>query len=313
MEKTTNIKTAMTDEQKLSTVEKLKQYQSDKRLSLEAMGKLIDCNKATYHNIIALKWQREENLVSEVMWSKCAAFLVKVGVDKGKWKLRNTTSHADITEICSNAQHKGCMYAIFGDTGLGKTTGLELYASKNPKVYYVLVSIMTNQKTFIKDIAKSMQLDASGTKEDVLNRIADHLNSTTGSLLLIDDIGKAKVDDIYRIVQLIYDKCAGNSGIVMAGMPVFKKYIDKMCDKDKSGFRELSRRVRYWLELGKPSADEIEMICADFGIREKKAIGFISRTCSNFGSLREFLEEAHDQAAGQPITIDLLLTLKFGK
>jgi hypothetical protein len=115
------------------------------------------------------------------------------------------------------------------------------------------------------------------------------------------------------MIQLIYDLTEGKIGIVLAGTPFLQDYVLKMCAKDKMGFRELNRRIGYWLVLEKPQVNEIKHLCNLNGIIDNKAIRFIASKASNFGTLKEIVRNAirASKVNNEPVTFDLLTSLRI--
>jgi hypothetical protein len=131
---------------------------------------------------------------------------------------------------------------------------------------------------------------------------------------VIDDIGKFAVGskaNFYQ-VQLLYDRLKGTCGIVLSGMPAFKTFMQKMCEKDVSGFRELNRRISYWMPLGPVEPKFVEAVCQLYGIDDRKAISLILNRCHNYGDVENMMD-AYEKALAKITTpvnaVQLLETL----
>jgi len=168
------------------------------------------------------------------------------------------------------------------------------------------------RKDFLRGIQRSMGLDVGGTVADMCYAITDALKRKDNPLLIIDDAGKL-TDANYRLLQVIYDETEHHAGLVLSGTEYLKQYIDQMASKNKMGFRELRRRIAYWLPLEPASFRVIAAICHDHGITDEDAIRYISRNATDYGTLRNLITNAL-KATEQPadITVDVLSDLTMG-
>ena len=57
-----------------------------------------------------------------------------------------------------------------------------------------------------------------------------------------------------------------NCGIVLSGMPYFKRNLQAFSEKEKEGYAEFYRRINVWHELKGLSREETEFICREKGI-----------------------------------------------
>lgn len=206
---------------------------------------------------------------------------------------------------------KRCL-AIVGGTGQGKTTSLEFYKSKNEtNCFYVHCNVLMNKNDFLTEILLAMGEETSGKVIEKLKRICKVLVRTENAILILDDFGKVK-DSIFQMLQLIYDETKDRAGIVIAGTEYLKKYVEKMCSKDKLGFREMNRRIGLWKELNNLSQKEAKSIAKNRGISDLNGLNYIARICTNLGTLKELLTNAERLANGNEITFDTLRLVNEG-
>ncbi|MEL6805619.1 MAG: AAA family ATPase, partial [Bacteroidota bacterium] len=244
--------------------------------------------------------------VSPAMWRRVSARLgVKKEHVEGEWRLVTTDNYNIVHEVCRDAQENSRMLGLIGDTGYGKTEALELYAKKTPKVGYVLCDVLQNQKDWLIDVAKSFGLDESGTKRTILGRICSWMSKQEDAVLILDDLGKVD-DNIYRLIQLIYDRTKGRAGIVLAGMPNLKAYIMYAVRRDKKGFRELKRRIEYWEVLDEPTPADKQSLCELNGIEDKRCIKAIQRGVKDLGTLKNVVINSLRIAGEDPVTLDIV-------
>lgn len=284
--------------------DKIGDYMIRKSLSQNKLAKEIGISPAHMSNI-----RNEENwhLVSDIAWKKVRNFFKPASGDK--WNILTLNNFNLIQELCEDAQVNSRCLAVTGETGYGKTTALENFAKNKPNTTYVLCNFLMTKKTFLKAIAKAMKVDVVFNTEALLFNVVEFLNSEDSHLLILDDVGKLN-DSCYRLIQLIYDATEGRAGMILGGTNYLKKHMTNMIEKDKMGFRELHRRIGYWLELQPADYSEIQSICEHNGVRGFKETKYIYRMCKNFGSLKEMIINAKRLAGGEDVTIDILSNVK---
>jgi hypothetical protein len=224
--------------------------------------------------------------------SKILLLLAKeVGFEIGqKWLVRRTGNFNAIQNICNEAQEEHRMMAICGNTGLGKTTALEYYRRHTGNTFYVLSDVLMKPKDMLRAIMRSMGIEMDGSLSEMLNRIIDKGLEIENLLLVIDDSGKLmEHPKCYFIIQLIYDRWEGHSGIVLAGMPVFREFMKKMVLKGKNGFPELARRISHWEFLKPMESAFVSAAAADYGITDTNAVKLIAERCTNYGDVKNML------------------------
>lgn len=290
---------------KESILEQIEQQIADTGMSQRKLARKLDISEAQLSNVRNRLWDK----VSDAMWNKIRASL---GMGTAEWKLINTTNYALIHELCTEAQSNQQMVGIVGAAGFGKTRALSAYARSNRNVGYVLCDFLMTQKTFLEAVATAFAIETGGTRIEIMERICIRMNEMGGALLILDDLGKVS-DQIYKIIQLFYDRTEGNAGIVVAGVHSLRNYLEKCAHRDKVGFRELLSRIEYWQELGGPGREEVRGLCNMHGIEDPDAIRYITRQAGNFRIVRSLITNARRAAGEAPITLDILETIKINR
>ncbi len=290
------------------TQEQLVELQSalEKSVAITSQNKLatmMSVNAATLTNLKQGNWAQLSN---EMIANMRAYFKLD------DWKLRRTDNYNRITKILKEARDNKRMLAVAGYTGGGKTVASTRFCMNEGGHYVLATSVMT-QRGFASAILRSLGIEEEGNLEEKVNKIANALKKAQYPLLVIDDAGKLK-DNCLQLLQIIYDMTEHSAGIVLLGTEYLKKIIDKKAAKDTLGFRELRRRISYWMSLSRPSAEIIKEICMDFGISDTHAIRFIKDHALDFGTLRNLVINAKiaSEQQGLPITRDLLSALTVG-
>ena len=176
-------------------------------------------------------------------------------------------------------------------TGFGKTEALKRYAEKRSSVGYVLATGLMNRPDFLKKIAQAFGVQAGGNLCKTMEGICDQLRGMERPLLIVDDFGKLN-RSCQMIIQILRDEMAEQCGVVLAGTEEMRIRIKQKADMDVSGYRELLRRIGYWLELEKPSKQIVQEICKLNGIEDEAAVEYIARVAKNYGAIKELILNA---------------------
>jgi DNA transposition AAA+ family ATPase len=271
-------------------------------ISLNKLARQLEISAAQLSNIR----DGNEASVSEALVNRLATVL-----RLETWKLRETVPHRKIKLLCAEARENRRMLAVAAYTGAGKTTTLKHIEAKTPGTYYMLATALMNQVQFLFEICRACGIPSEGSKSDMVQAIVRSLNSQVDSLLIIDDAGKLN-DQNLRLIQILFDRTEGACGIVLAGTEYLKKHIDKRARADAMGFRELKRRIGYWLvDLPTPDANTVRTFCGDFKITDDGAIRWICDRAHDFGTLKNILVNAEAAASksGDSVTREMLTEL----
>lgn len=184
-----------------------------------------------------------------------------------KNELYQTNDLQSVFRQCEFTQNQKFMTGLLADTGMGKTTSLKAYVSTHDNVFMVTVDKTMNAKRLYLKILSVLGVQFDGNIHDVMLKIAEELNSLENPLLIVDEAGKM------NHVMMLYmhdlrEYTRDNCGILLAGMPYFKKNLQKFADKEKEGCSEFLRRINIWHELEGLSYQETKYICKESGIIE---------------------------------------------
>lgn len=184
-----------------------------------------------------------------------------------KNELYQTKDLVSVFNQCDFTRNNQLMTGLLADTGMGKTTSLKAYVTSNKDTFMVTVDKTMNAKRLYLAILTKLGVQFDGNIHDVMLRIASELNALDNPLLIVDEAGKM------NHVMMLYmhdlrEYTLGKCGILLAGMPYFKKNLQKYADKQKEGFSEFLRRINLWHELQGLSKKETEYICSQAGITD---------------------------------------------
>lgn len=185
-------------------------------------------------------------------------------------KLRSVTEiyeTSDLTSVfnqCDKTRQYKLMAGLIADTGMGKTTSLRAYSMRE-NVFFVQVDKTMNAKRLFIAIMREMQISFEGNIHDIMLKISEALNRIESPLLIIDEAGKLNHAMLLYLHDL-REYTKANCGILLSGMPYFKKNLIKSSDRQKEGCAEFYRRINIWHELKGLSRKEIEIVCRENGI-----------------------------------------------
>ena len=293
-------------------------WNEDKRLELMAalkkasqtksqndLAKMAGVNAGVLSFVANGQWEQ----LSDSMIAKLRSFF-----QLNNWNLRQSYNLVAIRSLCSDAQLNAKFLAVASYTGAGKTVALKNYNSNNQHSHYVLGTAVMTRKGFVDAILRAMAIKDEGNLEYKVGLIVGKLSRSVNPLLIIDDCGKLS-DPCLQVLQIIYDSTEGHAGIVIAGMDLLKKRIDKNAARDKMGFRELKRRITYWLPLILPEQNFIQTVCNEYDITNGKALKWIEKQAVDFGTLKNLMlniELARANNADVSVTVEFLMGLHLG-
>lgn len=226
------------------------------------------------------------NALEHEDWSKLPkGFLIKLWnfVNRNQVdELYQSIDFISTFNACDKARKYHFMVGITADTGMGKTTALSVY-SKQKNVFYISYDKTMKPNQFFAGLMRELSIPYYGTLNEMIGRIAEHLNRLENPLLIIDEAGKLGHAMILYL-HVLRDKTNGNCGIVLAGMPYFKTNLQKMASREKEGYAEFLRRINIWHSFQGLQTGEIKEICHLHGITDKDEIRAL-RTYKRFGDL----------------------------
>lgn len=300
--------TSAQPQQKL--IEQVQQFLQRKQMSQTDLATKLGYSPAVISQVLKGEYKGDEAQVMRKLAHE-------IGYSESKWEILKTSNYESLMYLCNDAQEDGTMMLAYGNTGCGKTTALKAYHAMTPNTYYILANVLMKPKDLLLAIARSIGVEVAGSLSDILDAIVDRIAALKYPLLIIDDAGKLdQHPKVFGIIQLLYDRLNGRCGIVIAGTNRLAKYISAMADKDVMGFRELKRRITYWLplraEVGKKF---IIAVCNRYGITLPAAIAYITSNCSNYGDVHEMIKNYNKVKAKGEIPeadqADVLAGLKF--
>jgi DNA transposition AAA+ family ATPase len=244
-------------EQNLELKKEINDYCSKKGISKNDFSVQTGINAAYLSKI---ENERFDEISNEVLTKIRAALNLRSGTE-----VFQTGDLTSVFRQCEKTRKHNLMTGLTADTGMGKTTSLRAYSMRE-NVFFVTVDKTMNAKRLLVSILKAMGIRFDGNMHDVMLKTAEELNRLESPLLIIDGAGKMNHAMLLYLHDL-REYTRANCGIVLSGMPYFRKNLQKFTEKEKEGYAEFYRRINIWHELKGLSRKEIEVICLENGIK----------------------------------------------
>jgi DNA transposition AAA+ family ATPase len=251
----------------------IQEYCQSRSISQNELATQAGISSATVSKMLKGNW----NDIRDSLWRK-----VWVVVSDGVDIFFRTSDHEAVKRLCKRACSQKLMVGLIGDTGLGKTTSLKAI-SRRPNTYYVSFDKTMRAKQFFGSMLREMGIAFEGSIHDMVNTIANELNTQENPLLIVDESGKL-THNVILYLHVLRDKTNKNAGIVLAGMPYFKNNLIKFSNKQKEGYAEFHRRVNLWHEMEGLTRQESRYICEQNGITDNEVLKDLERK-KKFGDL----------------------------
>ena len=249
-------------------------YSDAKGFSQNDLAKTTGVSSATISKILNNNWDS----IDERLWLKLRNKVEAIN-NPG---LFSTTDFISTVNICSTARNNRLMIGLIADTGMGKTTALK-HISCNKNTFYVAYDKTMKPKQFFIALLKEMGISQEGSLNEMVNLIADELNTMDAPLVIIDEAGKI-THTMILYLHVLRDKTINNCGFVLAGMPYFKSNLLKLSNKQREGYAEFYRRVNLWHSLTGLNRSEIDYICTQYQITNTDKLKEL-RMLKRFGDL----------------------------
>lgn len=271
----------MKTETKHKISELLKKRMDDMKMSQEVAAKTIgNTSAATLNIIINKKWTEKEQLVSEKMWNRIAAYL---GIEREWVLVVEDKNYKRITNIAKRAQKNSYAKAIAGEPGLGKSATLKEYANNNPNTYYIQCAEFWTKKVFLNKLRQAMGLPNEGVQSipQMVDEVINQLRGATKPLIIIDEADKLK-DGVINLFNCLYNEAPDACGFVLAGAPYLRHRIEKGVRLNKQSYKELYSRVGgEFMSIHSLTDDRIGAICHANGVKEPEHISEVINTANN--------------------------------
>lgn len=215
-------------------------------------------------------------------WEKVSHEMVlnigsQLGVTLETWTTVKTQAYQYVTGLLEVAYDETVNFLVAGEAGLGKTVACKHFAATHPGVYYLECEDYWTKKDLYQNMLRVMGVDYAGyTTSELIRLIISELRMKEKSLLIFDQADKLnhKIGFYVTLYNALHDKC----GFFITGVPALKKRYHTLSALDRQHYKEvMSRGGKKFLEIPKPNAADIAMICQANGITDEEVIAEIAK------------------------------------
>lgn len=201
-----------------------------------------------------------------------------------------------VQKICGLAFDNTEFLCVIGDTGSGKSVGLEHFAAKNPKrarYLYVRPSMKIND--FFYEL--SFLYDYHGDRRNkyaIMSYLSEYYKDIEGKeVLLLDEGGKLKPNQ-FIFIQELHDLTRSKLGIVISGPEDFLINLSTWVNNRIIGTAEFKRRLQLTVQLGEMTKKEVLTVCKSYGISDSKLVAKRFLKYRNIGKLTNEIKNYHN-------------------
>ena len=247
-----------------------------KKESQNKIAKKAKVSTATISQMINSNW----DLIRPEMWQKVK---INLRIEWG-WQTAEISNLKIINDLLSAAQQRSMSICVSHNAGAGKSHTYKLYERTYENIIYLECKNYWTKKSYVKHLLTATGLDNHGTVEELIDRLVNHIKTLNNPLVIIDQFDKLK-DGSMDLFMDFYNELDGHCGFVLSGVPALKKRIERGCQHDKIGYRELKSRIgRKYIGLDQVTEKDVTAICNANGVNDEQFINEIYNTCD--GDLR---------------------------
>lgn len=198
-------------------------------------AKMIGVSPSIYSQ---LKNGRIEKIASADFWITQGQRL-GVGLNQKKWNVARTKVYVELEEqilFCKNNQKA---VIVIDEPGIGKTFCTKHIIKGLPNSYYLDCSQAKTKSQFIRYLAKTLGIDATGKMFDLKQKIKYYINLMGNAFIALDDAGYLESNVLIEIIEIWN---ATNCGWLMLGDDSLETKITNGRNRKKVGYRALYSR-----------------------------------------------------------------------
>lgn len=145
---------------------------------------------------------------------------------------------------------------VFGDTGVGKTTGLTWYGVRKERAVYVRALQLWTPSVMLHAIASELDVEPSRNLADTVNLIVGEL-ARTGPMIIVDEADY--VVDQKRLINTLRDlHDLSTMPVILVGMGDFVRKINTRSDQ-----RQFTGRVAFEVEFTPLDFDDTRLLATE--------------------------------------------------
>lgn len=280
----------MTHEQKRQIRDALLRYAANFETQAEAAASLENISATTLSLVKNHNWE----LLSDKLWHSLAR---QVGFYSGDWHPADTAPHLLLRLLMGDAQRFASLYCIAMGKGIGKTFTASWYAHLHHNVIRISGSAACNRKSFLEQLLRGMEQEATGSASDLLERCCSCLAALDQPLLIVDNAHLLK-DRVLHLVVLLAGRLSDACGFVLMGPADLRWRIIEGARLQRPGFAEMYKAIgSRFATLSTATTEDTALVCRANGIHDGDVIRFIAETAAgNLHSATTLILQHRDQA-----------------
>lgn len=302
----------LTHEQKNAIATAAAKWLEDHNVTQQDLAKKANINPAYVSNIIRGNFKYDSNNVDTdipVKWFNQLAQSIGLSIQKQYWKTVQTAELQHIVVELTTARNNTRCVTIINETGLGKTYSIERFCNVNPQhTYKVVVNHMHKVRDILAELADQMSVPVKTYPLDTLLGIAKKMKDLRmmgyKPMIIIDEGENLRLA-VVQMLKGLYDRINGYASLVLIGTPQLLRLLERMRTNDQPGAPQFYRRIKAGIKIV-PAYNDFNPFFNEFKITEKGLRTLLTRLCSNYGELHDYLEPALKEAdeEGKPLTED---------
>lgn len=187
-----------------------------------------------------IKNGRTENKLSAQKWLNIAAMLGVKESDRN-WRMARTEVFDAIEEGVRACKEFGWGMIFVDKCAIGKTYSAKYLAKTLKNCFYVDGSQCKTKILFIRTLAQTIGVDASGRYQDVKQRVKNALNVLEKPVVIVDEAGDLEYNAFLDLKEF-YNATEGTCGWYMMGANGLRKKITDGISREAVGFEEIFSR-----------------------------------------------------------------------
>lgn len=276
----------MTTTEKREIQYKLRVYVDSYSSQKKACESIRDCSEAALTAMLGEN-EFEWDSISDGMWRHVAS---QIGAAIDFSSLVETLNWQTLVLYFQLAKEQGATFAITGHAGWGKSYTAKWFTALNRKrnVYYLECAEYWNKKMFLCKLLFQMGKRANGMQTgELMETLVREIGKQDQPLVILDEIDKLP-DPVLKFFITLYNELNKRCGFVWLSTDAIEKRLLKGVDRNTVGFSELFSRVgATFINLSRPTADEVKEICLANGITDEQKINLVCNEVKDLkGDLR---------------------------
>ncbi len=237
----------------MSYAEKLQNHMNRYKVSQNQVAKSLGKSKAMINQYLQGKYPGNVEELDDLVAAYLKREAKRLKKPKLAEKIIETNVVQTITALLETAYEECQNGVIYGRPGVGKTTGLHIFAKRNPEVVLIETLTTLTPSALIRTIARKIGVELRGSTNDINEAVIKKLQSS-GRLLVVDEAENLSTRSL-ELLRRLHD--LAGIGLVLVGTPRLLTNL-----KGRHGELEqlYSRATLHW-DLGDTvSSDDLDSI-----------------------------------------------------